>query len=544
MSGKNRDDVALPKGYCLTTIGEVVEERVLQDGPSKDSFIYLDIGSVDRESKKFFDLKTVSLNEAPSRAKQVVQPADVLVSMTRPNLNAVAMVTDFPGETIASTGFHVLRSPWIEPKFLLYLVQTEDFIQTMSSVVQGALYPAVRPKDISSFQFELPPRGEQCRIVEKLEELLSDLDAGVAELKVAQRKLAQYRQSLLKAAVDGVLTADWRAARSTSSRRKPGSIRSRDEQPQKRDPGLRRDDDRKETGAELLQRILAERRARWAQKQLAKFAEQGKTPPIDWQLKYSEPLAPDLTDLPPLPASWVWGTLDQATAETLIGLDRGQEYQSEIGNVGYIKMNNVSMTGDVDTNDIVKIDANTQEIQRYAISAGDLLFNTRNSKELVGKVGIVRSVSGATVYNNNLMRIRFDGAMSPDFACYQLCGPEFRRRMEKIKKATTSVAAVYAKDFFPLAIAIPPLDEQAEIVRCLDGAVAGIRQQETAVEFSLTQAAAQRKSILNAAFSGQLVPQDPNDEPASALLARIRAQREASAGTPARKRGRKARGAA
>ncbi len=131
-------------------------------------------------------------------------------------------------------------------------------------------------------------QAEQTRIVEKLEELLSDLDAGVAELKAAQKKLGQYRQSLLKAAVEGALTAEWRAARKVGA-----------------------GDTAPETGAQLLERILTERRARWEAKQLAKFAEQGKSPPKDWQKKYPEPVQPDTSDLPELPEGWVWATLSQ-----------------------------------------------------------------------------------------------------------------------------------------------------------------------------------------------------------------------------------------
>ncbi|MBP6599813.1 MAG: restriction endonuclease subunit S, partial [Giesbergeria sp.] len=177
--------------------------------------------------------------------------------MTRPNLNAVAQVPSELDGAIGSSGFHVLRSRWVDPGYLFYLVQTERFIDAMCKVVQGALYPAVRPKDISAFKFLLPPAAEQTRIVAKLEELLSDLDAGVAELKAAQKKLAQYRQSLLKAAVEGALTADWRTRHTPT-----------------------------ESGAQLLERILTERRARWQARQLAKFAAQGKTPPKDWQAKY------------------------------------------------------------------------------------------------------------------------------------------------------------------------------------------------------------------------------------------------------------------
>lgn len=118
-------------------------------------------------------------------------------------------------------------------------------------------------KTIGEIGLPLPPHAEQTRIVAKLEELLSDLDAGVAELKAAQKKLAQYRQSLLKAAVEGALTAEWRATHTPL-----------------------------ETGAQLRQRILTERRARWEAKQLAKFQQQGKAPPKDWQKKYPNPCSP------------------------------------------------------------------------------------------------------------------------------------------------------------------------------------------------------------------------------------------------------------
>ncbi len=129
---------------------------------------------------------------------------------------------------------------------------------------------------LSETGIPLAPVAEQTRIVEKLEELLSDLDAGVAELKAAQTKLVRYRQSLLKAAVQGTLTAEWRQHKTAE-----------------------------ETSAQLLQRILTERRTRWEAKQLVKFAEQGKAPPNDWQKKYPEPMQPDITDLPELPEGWV-----------------------------------------------------------------------------------------------------------------------------------------------------------------------------------------------------------------------------------------------
>lgn len=95
-----------------------------------------------------------------------------------------------------------------------------------------------------------------------------------------------------------------------------------------------------------------------------------------------------------------------------------------------------------------------------------------------------------------------------------------------------------------IAIPLPPINEQTEIAKTLDSQFYVIAQQQLAVELGIKQSTAQRKNILRAAFSGQLVPQDPNDEPASALLARIRAGREAGKRAPAPKRGRKAKGTA
>lgn len=134
------------------TIGELTESGVEQCGPlGRNEFTYVDIGSIDRETKRIIAPKVLATEKAPSRAKQVLKVGDVLVSMTRPNLNAVAIVPPGFDGSIASTGFHVLRSKEALPHFLFYVVQSPDFVHAMCQVVQGALYPAVRPRDISSF---------------------------------------------------------------------------------------------------------------------------------------------------------------------------------------------------------------------------------------------------------------------------------------------------------------------------------------------------------------------------------------------------------
>lgn len=500
----NKMEPELPNGWCWATVGDT--GRYINGFAFKPEH---------REptGRPIVRIQNLTDPEKPLNRTSLAVPDDFCVETGGMLVSWSATVDVFVwNREPAFVNQHIFKvvpdENLVDRTFLFYWLKVAIDQLLDSEHLHGSTMKHINRGPFMAHRIPLPPLPEQQRLADKLEELLSDLDAGVAELKAAQRKLAQYRQSLLKAAVDGTLTADWRAAHGA---------------PQ-------------ETGAGLLQRILAERRARWEQKQLAKFAEQGKAPPKGWQAKYPEPVAPDLTDLPLVPEGWVWASLGQTAAETLIGLDRGQEHQSATGGVGYVKMNNISMDGGVDAENIVRIEANDEEMRRYQVAKRDLLFNTRNSKELVGKVGLVRSLSGPTVYNNNLMRIRFDGAVTPEFACYQLCGPEFRGRMERVKKATTSVAAVYAKDLFPLAIAIPPLAEQAEIARRLDAVLLGVGRQEVAVQLSLKQSSAQRKNLLKAAFCGQLVSQDPNDEPASQLLARIRAAREQSPAPRGRRR--------
>jgi len=387
----------------------------------------------------------------------------------------------------------------------------------------------------------LPPEAEQTRIVEKLEELLSDLDAGVAELKAAQRKLTQYRQSLLKAAVEGALTADWRAARETattsasSSRRTPGSSTSPSaEQRQELDPGVRRDDDQNETGTELLQRILIERRARWEAKQQAKFVEQGKTPPAGWRAKYSEPLAPDASDLPALPNGWVWASLDQLS-DIQGGIQKQPSRKPVANKYPFLRVANVAR-GKLKLDDIHEIELFDGELTRLTLQKGDVLIVEGNgSLTEIGRCALWDGSVENAVHQNHLIRAR-PILMESEFVEAWLNSLGGIERLTKLAATTSGLFTLSVGKISRIPVPLPPLEEQRVAVIVMRNALDEQSRQESAVFQSLKQAAAQRKNILKAAFAGQLVPQDPFDEPASVLLARIRAERVANT----TKRGRKA----
>ena len=161
--------------WPITTIGKVCISTSQKD-PSKTHnegwFRYVDIAGIDRSSKIISSAKQVPCSEAPSRARKVLKTDDVLVSMVRPNLNAVAQVPkDLDGE-IASTGFSVLRAnpKLVNPKFLFYRTQHRDFIDYLVSKCTGQSYPAVSDEIIRNAPISLPPLSEQERIVEILEE--------------------------------------------------------------------------------------------------------------------------------------------------------------------------------------------------------------------------------------------------------------------------------------------------------------------------------------------------------------------------------------
>lgn len=495
----------------LATLGELANEPVEQAGPISD-FVYVDISSIDRETKKITEAKALTLSQAPSRAKQLLRTGDVLVSMTRPNLNAVALVPEQLDGAIGSTGFHVLRSRWLRPEFLLRLVQSQRFVDEMSALVQGALYPAVRPKDIAAFTFGFETPAQQSRIVTKLEELLSDLDAGVAELKAAQKKLAQYRQSLLKAAVEGALTAEWRAKNTPV-----------------------------ETGAQLLERILLERRARWEAKQLAKFTEQGKTPSKDWQKKYPEPVRPDTTDLPELPEGWVWASGEQLCEFITKGTTPPKELDADgVRTIPFLRVTNLTDRGELDLTDKVFVSEETHKgfLARSVVYPGDVLMNIVGPP--LGQVAVVPSTFSEWNINQAIAIFRaVDGVLSA-FICRYLLSSVAQQWLKVRSKTTAGQTNLTLEVCRCLPIPLPPEAEQQALLASLDVSLDSMSSQASSIEIALKQSTAQRQNILRAAFAGQLVPQDSADEPASALLERIRAERATQLAAPRR---RKVRGA-
>ena len=163
----------LPNGWQWVKLGDVCSIISTTD-PRREpdnEFIYIDISSIDRITKKIVSPSVIVGKSAPSRARRIVNKGDVLVATTRPNLNAVALVGDDLNGQICSTGLCVLR-PKIElldSRFLYHYTMHREFVNSLSELVSGAMYPAVTDKQVFDQIIPLPPLVEQRRIVVALE---------------------------------------------------------------------------------------------------------------------------------------------------------------------------------------------------------------------------------------------------------------------------------------------------------------------------------------------------------------------------------------
>ncbi|HCM0401448.1 TPA: restriction endonuclease subunit S [Vibrio parahaemolyticus] len=198
----------LPEGWCISRISDISMKGEQRKPSDEETFIYVDIGSINRDLKCIESPLHLIGKDAPSRARKVIRSGDVLVSLTRPNLNAVALVPCHLDNQIASTGFEVIKTLMVDSRYVFALTRSKDFIDSISGVVQGALYPAAKSSDVQAYTFCLPPLAEQKVIADKLDTLLAQVETIKARLVRIPENLKTFRQSVLAAAVSGRLNSN------------------------------------------------------------------------------------------------------------------------------------------------------------------------------------------------------------------------------------------------------------------------------------------------------------------------------------------------
>lgn len=381
------------------------------------------------------------------------------------------------------------NSELIDAEFLYYFLLSEK--RGFINAGKGGAQPNISQGILKDWPIALPPSNEQKRIIAKIEELFSELDSGIESLKTARAQLKVYRQAVLKHAFEGKLTAAWR----------------------------KNNKDKLESAAQLLAHIKCERDAEG--KRIGKK-----------NLKEPRPLsAEDFSWLFPVPEGWCWERLGWMTC----GIEYGTGAKSsETGEVPVLRMGNIQNMK-FDWDDLVYT-SDAQEISDYLLHEGDVLFNRTNSPELVGKTAIYKGERPA-IFAGYLMRInQISSIVDPRFLNFYLNCHTAKQYGNQVKTDGVNQSNINGEKLAHYPFPYCSLEEQRIIVELLEEQMSSIDRTEADIDYQLQKSEALRQSILKKAFSGQLVAQDANDKPASALLERIRAEKTTATKKPKAKR--------
>jgi type I restriction enzyme S subunit len=377
---------------------------------------------------------------------------------------------------------------WTRPPAELSLEYAYYVLRTLnlSSLDRSTAIPGLNRDDLYSQVIPIAPLPEQHRIVAEIEKQFTRLDAGVTALKRAQANLKRYKAAVLKAACEGKL------ARSAQ-------------------------DPNDEPASKLLERILAERRAKWEQDLRTKGNDPSKA-------KYVDPAPLDTEGLPELPEGWCWAAVEQV-AEHRLGKMLDKEKNKGVLRP-YLRNLNVRWF-EFDLSDVQYMRVMNYELESISVHAGDLVVCEGGEP---GRAA-VWNASEPFVIQKALHRVRLKSGLSPKYLSYNLAVDASNGNLERYFTGST-IKHFTGQSLRSYVFALPPLAEQRRIVAEVERRLSVVQEVEGVIAANLARAERLRQSILKQAFEGKLVPQDPNDEPVSVLLERIQAEREASGHTP------------
>ncbi len=501
-------DESLPPGWARAKFEDILidPKSDLVDGPfgsNLKSAEYVESGvpvlkiqniKADRFVRKHFSYVTKEKADELSRHSFI--PGDLMITKLGDPLGLCCEVpNDFPaGVFVADLMRLRLRTNKVSKRFLLLAINSQVVQSQFKQITKGTTRPRVNLTIVRSLEIPLPPLAEQKRIVAKIEELFSELEAGEESLRVARRQLGVYRQSLLQQAFEGKLTEKWRT-------QNPAKL---------------------ESPAQLLARIQSACDARSGAK-----------------AKKSAPLVPfpadELVGSHSLPSEWLvlaYGDLCSVVRNGISAKPSG-ETGHKIARISAVR----PMAFDYD--DYRFLDCDDKMASDYRLAQGDLVFTRYNGARRF--VGVCAQFKGhePRLYPDKLIRTRPDlPQLDPRYLEIALnCGLA-RAWLETKIRTTAGQSGVSGGDVKAMPVPICSLPEQQEIVRLLDEQFEVIERNEREINAALQQSEALRQAILKKAFTGRLVPQSPADEPASTLLARLRAER-ATPTENATRRGRK-----
>lgn len=432
----------LPSGWTCVLLSDIAEVGAGNPAPQgKDKFSphgtpFVRVQDMGRLSgRKVLKQTSDKVSKASSSGLKLFPKGTVLLTKsgasTLLNQRAVLGQDSYVVSHIAT----VSASPATSPDWLYFFLKTVD----AANLAHGGNMPSLPLSRVKQISTLLPPLNEQHRIVEKIETLFARLDKGEAALRGVQKLLTRYRQSVLKAAVTGQLTADWRN--------------------QKGD-------------------------YKWERATLGALADYLTSGSRGWAKFYSD------------------------CGDVFIRAQNLKYDRLDLGDIAYVALPTKS------------------EGTRTRVNKGDLLITITGAN--VTKSALVDKELGTAYVSQHVALFRPAKTVNPEYLYWFVIAEAGGRKQLETYAYGAGKPGLNLQNIRDVNLLLPCLDEQNEIVKRVKESLSSQEVICRKIEVQLERSAALRQSILKDAFAGRLVPQDPSDEPASDLLARIRASREAA----------------
>ncbi len=453
----------LPSSWTLATIPELVaKDGVFIDGDwieSKDQdpngdvrLIQLaDIGDGFYRNRSD---RYLTYNKALKLGCTFLRIGDVLVARMPDPLGRACI---FPGDTkksVTVVDVCIIRPNRtdVDNHWLMYFINATAFRNTVASLQSGSTRKRISRSNLAKIQLPVPPSKEQKLIVAEIEKQFSRLDEAVANLKRVKANLKRYKAAVLKAAVEGKLTQEWRKAH----------------------PDV-------EGASELLKLILTRRAKASKQKEVARLNED---------------------ELSRLPRTWRWAkTAD--VGDIQLGRQRAPRYHKGRNMRPYLRVQNV-FEDRIDTSDVMEMVFAPDDFSKYRLEPGDILLNEGQSPELLGRPAIYRGEIPNACFTNTLIRFKVSWPMQPEFPLIVFRSYMRSGRFRGEGTITTNIAHLSAGRFANIEFPLPPLAEQEAIVKDVARRLSIIDMLDKEVENNLLRSEHLRQSILKRAFTGEL----------------------------------------
>lgn len=394
-----------------------------------------------------------------------LKPGDLLISCSG-TIGKIALVPDNAQRGIINQALlKITLDPRIVfAKYFSYLFGSESFQKTVLKNTRGtAIKNITSVKDLKQIPLPIPPINEQYRIISKVEELFSFLDAGTDSLRKVQAQLKRYRKAVLKYAFEGKLTEEWRKTHK----------------------------DRAMPNRNLLENNAPD-----------------------------ELVIDSSSVIQKLPEEWFWIKLSKISDSMKNGIYRPSSFYAEEG-FACLRMYNIEK-GSIVWKDIKRMKLTREEIEEYALKPGDILVNRVNSRELVGKSAVISDGLEPCVYESKNIRLRLINQLADSkYVAFWIlfAGQKYFNRNAQ---QTVGMASINQEQLGSILIPFSSLLEQQLIVQEIERHFSVADASDKVIFSCLKLTERLRQSALKEAFEGRLVPQDPVDEPAERLLLRIK----------------------